>query len=99
MRMDVRRAESIVRAIALDSKRVCLTHHAVKRMHEREFSSRDLFSVLREGHVRDAPESERGEWKFKVIKRLRGSREAGVITVLTREEKLLVLTMEWEDWK
>ena len=39
-----------------------------------------------------------GEWKGKIVKKLTGRREAGVVTVLsTSTGRIYVLTVEWED--
>jgi hypothetical protein len=68
-------------------------------MVERDFTTMELFEILRTGHVTDEPEATatRGEWKCKVIKKLRGQREAGVITVIMKGGSLFVKTVEWED--
>ena len=70
--MTEKRAEAAIRALSLDPSRVTLTIHAEERMLERGFGTRDLFEVLAKG----------GDWKCKVVKRLRGSRDAGVVTVI-----------------
>ena len=96
--MNTKRAEAIVRALALEPSRVAVTMHAEERMLEREFSNRDLFKVLTTGNVLAPPVlTEKGEWKCKVICRLRGNRDAGAVTVIARNDRLIVLTMEWED--
>lgn len=41
--------------------------------------------------------TEHGDWKCKVVMRLRGSRDAGVVTVIARGNTLVIVTMEWED--
>ena len=39
-----------------------------------------------------------GEWKCKVIRKAeRSARWIGVVTVVIRDERLFVLTVEWED--
>ena len=38
-----------------------------------------------------------GDWKCKVTQRIRGSREVGVITVVSTGDKLIIITTEWED--
>ena len=82
----------------LEPSRVTVTLHAEDRMLERGFSNRDLFNILETGQVVGKPTlTERGEWKCKVVKRLRGSREAGAVTLIAKGDRLIVVTMEWED--
>ena len=96
--MNAKQAEATVRALALDSSKVIVTDHAAERMEERGFDDMDLHRVLESGSVVIAPTlTERGEWKCKVVKRLRGTRDAGVVTVIARNDQLIILTMEWED--
>ena len=96
--MNTKRAEAIVRALALEPSRVAVTLHAEERMLERGFSNTDLFKVLTAGSVFAQPSlTEKGEWKCKVICRLRGNRDAGAVTVIAKNDQLIVLTMEWED--
>jgi hypothetical protein len=96
--MNARRAEAIVRALALEPARVAVTLHAEERMLERGFNNTDLFKVLNTGSILTKPtRTDKGEWKCKVVCRLRGNRDAGVVTVIARNDLLIVLTMEWED--
>jgi hypothetical protein len=41
--------------------------------------------------------TERNEWKCKVVKQLKGNREAGAVTIILHNGKLFVKTVEWED--
>ncbi len=96
--MNAKRAEATIRALALEPARVTVTFHAQDRMLERGFSNRDLINVLTTGQVLAQPTlTERGEWKCKVVKRLRGSRDAGAVTLIAKGDRLIVVTMEWED--
>lgn len=96
--MTAKQAEAAVRALALDSSKVIVTDHAAERMEERGFDDTDMFRVLEEGTVTVPPvQVGHGDWKCKVVKRLRGTRDAGVVTVIARKGQLIVVTMEWED--
>jgi hypothetical protein len=98
--MNTKRAEATVRGLALEQSNVVVTLHAEERMLERGFNNRDLLNVLTTGQIINQPVlTERGEWKCKVVKRIRGSRDAGVVTVIAKGDRLIVLTMEWEDMR
>lgn len=96
--MTAKQAEAAVRALALDSAKIIVTDHAVERMEDRGFDDTDLFRVLEQGNVMDPPSrTQHGDWKCKVVKRLRGTRDTGVVTVIARNDRLIIVTMEWED--
>ena len=91
-------AERRIRAIAADSGKVILGDHAVERMAERDIFDFDVLRILRDGSIRGDPErTPRGEWKCKMVMRLRGGRDAGVVTIILRDDRLFVKTVEWED--
>lgn len=97
--MNARRAEEVVRKIAAKDTDVQFTIHANERMEERDISLADVMRVLRKGSVEEPPKSGKGkgEWKVKVTRHQRGCRDIGVVTLIIRESKLLILTVEWED--
>jgi hypothetical protein len=96
--LDAKRAEKLIHELSADSSSVFVTAHAEERMAERGFTMRDLLTVLRSGSVVGQPVlTKQKEWKYKVVKRLRGSRDAGVITVVAKGRTLIIITMEWED--
>jgi hypothetical protein len=98
LKLDTRRAEALIRALAMNSINVEVTDHAEQRMEERGLTDHDLFDILTVGSVLDPPaRTPRGEWKCKIVKRLRGGRDAGAITVIAKGTRLIVLTVEWED--
>jgi len=91
-------AQAKVRALATHSANVILGKHAKDRMLERDITNTDVFRVLRSGSVDGVPtETERGEVKVKMVLRIRGSREVGVITLILHGNRLFVKTVEWED--
>ena len=69
-------------------------------MEQRDIFDVQLFEILRTGMVIGNPElTEYSEWKCKIVKKLRGAREAGAVTVIMRTGKLFIKTVEWEDAK
>ncbi len=88
-----------IRKAAIDSKNVLFGDHALDRMEERGITTLDALRVLRTGDIDEPPEAGRkvGEWKCKVTARLRGSRDAGVITIVMVTGRLFIKTVEWED--
>ena len=98
LRMTASRAESIIRERAQDTSKVFLGTHAKERSLERGIYKDDIYRILRNGGVRGEPEPAReGEWKCKVVMRLRGSRDAGVVTIILVGDGLFIKTVEWED--
>lgn len=91
-------AEKRVRSLANSTGNIQWGDHALDRMEEREIFDADVVRVLREGFCKGEPEqTPRGEWKCKMVKNVRGSREVGVIVVMTKAGRLFVKTVEWED--
>jgi len=97
-RMRAERAQRIIREIAADTGKVIIGDHARERMELREISDIEVYRLLQTGHVMEEPtQTERKEWKCKVTKRLKGNREAGVVTVILHNGMLFAKTVEWED--
>ena len=60
----------------------------------------DALAVLRNGMIKGdiVPGNSPGEWKCKVVDKREGSsRSIGVVTVVIGQQRLLILTVEWED--
>ena len=77
--------------------------HAYDRLEEREeqgvLNSVDMIDILKTGNVCQAPEKVDNGWKVIVEKRMPGSRDAGVVTVIVFPgNDLEVVTVEWMDW-
>lgn len=68
-------------------------------MEERGISTLDALRVLRDGEIQGGIDAGRskGEWKCKIIRRMKGTREIGVVTVVSSAGRLYVKTVEWED--
>ena len=88
-----------VHRLATDSDNVILSNHAMERMDERDILDIEVFKILQSGSLTGEPEQTlEGEWKLKIAKKLRGNRDAGVVTIILHSvSKLLVKTVEWED--
>lgn len=97
-RMDLERR---IHRLAADSGRIIWSDHFWDRAAERDFTTLDALRVLRTGHLENAivPGKRPGEWKCKLVKKLKGRREAGVVVIVINSSGLLVKTIEWEDWK
>ena len=88
-----------IRLAASVSRNVSFTDHALQRMMERSITDLDALKVLARGDIDGPIEPGRtpGEWVCKVIYRLKGNRDAGVVTAVLRNGRLFVKTVEWED--
>ena len=88
-----------IRALAAHSDQVVFTYHALERMEQRDILDVDVLRTLRQGRIDGPiePTATSGDWKAKVVFRLCGSRDAGVVTVVAQARRLIVLTVEWED--
>lgn len=97
-RMDTASAERLIHQLAEDSANIKFTLHARERMELRSISSREVERVLRRGSVLQPPEpTTKGEWKCKIVRESNANRDIGVITVIADGEKLIIITVEWED--
>lgn len=92
-------AERLIRERAEDTARVIISFHAFDRVEERSFTHQDIYKILRTGSVEGpAQKNLDGEWEVVVVKRMPGTREAGAITIIYRnEDTLFVKTVEWMD--
>jgi hypothetical protein len=70
-------------------------------MEEREIFDGDVLAILRsaasviKGEVEKAKRDD--EIRCKVVRQIRGTRDAGIAVVILPTDQLLVLTVEWED--
>lgn len=69
------------------------------RMEERDISSGMVLKVLRTGEVKGDIEKGKhdGDWKLKIVARILGNRDVGVVTAVLKAGKLIIITTEWED--
>lgn len=97
-RLTVGEAARRIHQTAEKTECVFFGKHALERMEERGITDAQVYEVLRTGHVTEPPAlTELGEWKCKIVKQLRGGREAGVVTIILKSGKLFIKTVEWED--
>lgn len=94
-------AEARVHALAVDTSNIRWSRHARDRMEERGIDDTDALRALQRGHCLEdpVPGKGQGEWKVKMVWEVRGSRDIGVVTIIMREGRLRVVTVEWEDLK
>lgn len=91
-------AEARIKSTAQASENIKWSLHALSRMNEREIFDVDVLRILRRGVICGEPEeTNSGEWKCKMVLRLRGTREAGAVLIILRKGALLIKTVEWED--
>ena len=92
-------AERLVRERAEDSSRVIFGYHAFDRIEDRSITQPDAYNILRQGFIESAPQlNMENDWEVIVTKRMSGTRKAGVVTIIFREdETLFVKTVEWMD--
>jgi len=80
-----------------------VSQHAFDRLNEREeqgtLNDVDMMKILRTGSVCKPPVREVHGWKVIMEKRMPGTREAGVVTLIVHPgDDLEVWTVEWMDW-
>lgn len=92
------KARQRVGELARDTGNITWTDHIVQRMRERGFDTDAVLRILRTGDVEDDPEEEDpGDWKIKIVRKMANGRVAGVVTVVVRNSRLVLITVEWED--
>ncbi|WP_408641128.1 DUF4258 domain-containing protein [Flavisphingomonas formosensis] len=93
--------ETIIHAIAIADRYVYLGAHTRDRMDERTITRPDVLRVLEIGSIKGPISTglKPGEWKCKVVARVKGSREIGVVTIVVEGKKIFIKTVEWEDLK
>jgi hypothetical protein len=92
----------LIRAL-VEAGAVSFSKHAFEdRSGPRSIDFTDALEILRRGHIKGdiTPGERAGEWKCKVIDQLdRSSRWVGVPVVVIKDERILIITVEWEDTK
>jgi hypothetical protein len=89
----------LVHRLATDTDNIKWSTHALERMSERGITDKMAVEVLQKGDLKGEVEkgSNVGEWKAKLVRRVKGRREAGVVVLTVRNGQLLVKIAEWED--
>ena len=90
-----------IRRLALDSANIGWSVHVTEQMERRDIQDIDVLKVLRTGSIEGeiVPGRAAGEWKCKMVARIKGNRDVGVVTVVCDGERLWLKTAEWEDLK
>lgn len=98
-RLTPRTAEKRIKELAAETANLKWSRHALERMNEREIFDADVLRICRKGMLSGNPEeTPAGEWKCKMVLRLRGTREAGAVVIILKQRGgLLIKTVEWED--
>jgi hypothetical protein len=92
------RAEATIKSKARETRNVIFGDHAKEQADHRDIPKDEVFRILRTGTIKGDPEkARRGEWKCKMIKRIRGGRDAGIVVIILRNGRLFIKTVEWED--
>jgi hypothetical protein len=90
--------KEVRRIVALGASHVIFTDHAIERMDERGFYRHDVMNALRLGTVDCAPRQDKGGMSCKVTRRMSSGRDCGVVNVIKAiGDKLIIVTVEWED--
>jgi hypothetical protein len=90
---------ALIRKLA-KARRISWLNHAEERLRLRGFDVFDVFQTLETGYIDGQIEAgkNRGEWKVKLVNVPEGtSRKMGVVTIVVKELRLLIKTVEWED--
>lgn len=100
LRLERAKLEQRIHELA-EQGEVSFSDHAYERMDERSISDVQVIRVLKTGEIRGdiEPGNRNGEWKCKIVERVKGMREIGVATVVIRNARLFIKTVEWEDPK
>ena len=90
----------LVRLLASQGKMRFTTHALEDRMGLRGIELDDVLQILKHGDIdgRIVPGKRPGEWKCLVVGKLAWTpREAGVATIVVRQDHLIIITTEWMD--
>ncbi len=86
-----------IRKRAANTADVLLTLHAQEQMAKRDIIAAEVFRILREGQVHDAPARDGEALKAIMELRMPGGRDAATVTVLAEGNRLVVVTVMWRD--
>lgn len=86
-------------SLATNTTNVSWSDHALDQMAARDIFDTDVLKVLRTGEIEGeiVPGRSQGEWKCKMVARIKGNRDVGVVTVVCNGNRLFLKTVEWED--
>ena len=83
-RLRLDEAEGLIRSRSRPDKtgNVIFTNHAEERMEERGITRHQAMTVLRGGQCSTPKLNDKGDWEVLVSKKIAGSRDVGVATVI-----------------
>jgi hypothetical protein len=90
----------LIRKLAREGKYSFSSHALDERMEDRDIDADDVLHIFALGDISGAiePGKRPGEWRCLVVSNLPWtSREAGVVTVVVRNERIIIVTVEWID--
>jgi Domain of unknown function (DUF4258) len=73
--------------------------HIQEQMESRGIDSDAVLRILRNGDIEDDPlqGNKPGDWKVKLTLKMATGRVAGVVAAITQDNRLVLITAEWED--
>lgn len=89
----------LIRRLAKE-RRIGYLDHAEERLAKRGFDAFDVYETLENGYISGGIKAgvNEEEWKVKVVDVPEGrSRKMGVVTIVVKDKRLLIKTVEWED--
>jgi hypothetical protein len=89
---------AIIRRLAARGAYKFSAHAFDERMIERGFDLEDVLKIIEQGDIvgRIVPGKRDREWRCRVVGKLPWtSREAGVVTVVIQQQRLLFVTVKW----
>lgn len=90
---------ALIRKLAKE-RRIGYLDHSEERIAERGFDVFDVRRTLERGQIDGRIEAgkKEGEWKVKLVETPEGaSRKMGVVTIVVKDQRLLIKTVEWKD--
>ena len=91
--------EQTIKNLAQTTSNISWSQHAQDQMVARDISDAEAVKVLRSGFIEGEIEAGKysGEWKCKMVARIKGNRDVGVATIVVNSQRLYIKTVEWED--
>jgi len=92
-------AQSRVRELAANSKNLVWTDHIYEQMDARSIDADDVLQILRSGYVDEPPTpgNKEDDWKVEIGLRLKSGRVGVVVTVIEKQNRLILVTTFWRD--
>ena len=83
----------MVRELAKRTVNIGWTDHAIERLDDREITTRQVLTTLRQGRLEEPPRLDQyGGWQVTLVRRSAG-RRVRVVAVLSETEELRILTV------